>query len=129
MCHEEYRRANTDQHAPLLASRARVDRKRTVRQVRRGIQSPLDAWPRLASLAGIAVMASAVAGCGAPGEAEEASGTTFTVLYDADERIFGPYWSVDAWFLMFLPLATWDESGEAIGRLVRSWEHSRDYRT
>jgi len=62
-------------------------------------------------------------------EAEEASGTTFTVLYDADERIFGPYWSVDAWFLMFLPLATWDESGEAIGRLVRSWEHSRDYRT
>ena len=96
-----------------------------------GIHSSPGAWPRLASGAGIAAIVSAVAvaGCHGPGDAEEASAATFTVLYNADERLFGPYWSVEAWFLMFLPLATWDESGEVVGRLARSWEHSRDYRT
>lgn len=34
----------------------------------------------------------------------------------------------DADFLVFLPLATWDENGELEGRLAESWEHSPDYR-
>lgn len=51
-----------------------------------------------------------------------------TVLYDADERVFGPYWSVDAWFLMFLPLVANGENGEYVPRLARSWEHSADFR-
>ena len=102
-----------------------------MRPTRQVIRIPMKALPRLASLAGIAaiVSASAVAGCRGPGDGEEGPGSTLTVLYNADERLFGPYWSVEAWFLMFLPLATWDESGQPIGRLARSWEHSTDYRT
>jgi len=34
----------------------------------------------------------------------------------------------DADFLVFLPLATWDENWELKGRLAKSWEHSSDYR-
>ena len=52
-----------------------------------------------------------------------------TILYDADERIFGPYWSVDAWFLMFLPLVTYGDNAEFEGRLARGWESSDDLRT
>lgn len=36
---------------------------------------------------------------------------------------------MDSWFLMFLPLATYDEDGEVVGRLARSWEASDDLRT
>jgi len=55
--------------------------------------------------------------------------STLTILYDADERLFGPYWSVEAWFLMFLPLVSWDEHGEVAPALARSWEHSPDSRS
>jgi peptide/nickel transport system substrate-binding protein len=54
--------------------------------------------------------------------------SSVTVLYDADERVFGPYWSMNAWFMMFLPLVQYDESGEIGPRLAKSWEHSDDLR-
>jgi peptide/nickel transport system substrate-binding protein len=60
--------------------------------------------------------------------ASDDSAESLTVLYDADERVFGPYWSSDAWFLMFLPLVTWDERGEVAPRLAQSWERSPDSR-
>lgn len=50
------------------------------------------------------------------------------ILYIGDERIFGPYWSVEAWFLMFLPLVSRDASGEITPRLAQRWEHSADSR-
>ncbi len=31
------------------------------------------------------------------------AGRLITVLYEGDERIFGPYWSMPAWVMMFLP--------------------------
>lgn len=98
----------------------------------RGEVAPLaGVRPQFVSRAAVVALVSAVAvtGCSTPGDAGDSSDTTLTVLYNADERLFGPYWSVEAWFLMFLPLATWDESGEVIGRLARTWEHSTDYRT
>lgn len=65
-----------------------------------------------------AVAAGTVLAC-APGDAEQPMAGEVTILYDADERIFGPYWSVEAWFLMFLPLVTWDEHDEiAPGRMM-----------
>lgn len=56
------------------------------------------------------------------------AGSTVTVLIDADERLFGPYWSSDTWFLMFLPLVTFDAQGETVPRLARSWDRSADGR-
>lgn len=56
------------------------------------------------------------------------SPSSVTILYDADERLFGPYWSIEAWFLMFLPLVTWDEQGEIAPKLARRWERSADAR-
>lgn len=53
---------------------------------------------------------------------------TLVVLYkDGDERIFGPYWDVEARFLMFQPLVTEDREGRIAPALARSWEHSEDY--
>lgn len=69
------------------------------------------------------------AGCADGRDRGEPAGTTLTILYAADERLFGPYWSMDSWFLMFLPLATYDEHGEAVGRLARSWKASDDLRS
>lgn len=54
---------------------------------------------------------------------------TLTILHRADERLFGPCLSMDSWFLMFLPLVTYGEDGEVIGRLARSWEHADHHRT
>ena len=68
-------------------------------------------------------------GCGTPDETPVEDAATVTDLYEADERLFGPYWSVEAWFLMFLPLAGYDEAGNVVGRLARSWEHSSDFRS
>jgi peptide/nickel transport system substrate-binding protein len=59
---------------------------------------------------------------------EEPPESALTILYDADERVFGPWWSSDPWFLMFLPLVTHDEAGRVAPRLAESWEHSPDYR-
>ena len=66
--------------------------------------------------------------CGRPSVDDAANESSLTILYDADERIFGPYWSVDAWFLMFLPLVAWDEEGRTAPRLARSWEYTSDFR-
>lgn len=61
-------------------------------------------------------------GACAPSERPPRSGgeTTHRPL-PVDERLFGPYRSMDSWFLMFLPLATYDENGDVVGRLARSW--------
>lgn len=66
--------------------------------------------------------------CGRPGVDDTKNESSLTILYDADERIFGPYWSVDAWFIMFLPLVAWDEEGRIAPRLARSWEYTSDLR-
>ena len=60
--------------------------------------------------------------------ASDKSAESITVLYDSDERLFGPYHSDAAWFLMFLPLVTWNEHGEVAPRLAQSWERSPDFR-
>lgn len=70
----------------------------------------------------------AVLGCSSGQNRGTADPSTLTILYDADERIFAPYWSVEAQFLMFLPLAAYGERGEIVGRLARRWEHSTDRR-
>ena len=51
-----------------------------------------------------------------------------TIWYDGDERILGPSWEVNAKFLVFLPLVTFDGDLEPQGRLALRWEHSPDYR-
>lgn len=60
---------------------------------------------------------------------DDTANRSVTVLYQADERIFGPYWSVEAWFLMFLPLVAYDANGEIAPRLARAWDPSPDFRT
>ena len=70
----------------------------------------------------------AVLGCSSGQNRQTAHPPTLTILYDADERVFAPYWNVEAQFLMFLPLVTFGERGEAVGRLARRWEHSSDRR-
>ncbi|MFQ5889842.1 MAG: ABC transporter substrate-binding protein [Gemmatimonadota bacterium] len=80
------------------------------------------------SLSAFPVFAGLLAlGCSGDGQAD-ADGSTLTVLYQADERLFGPYWDVEAQFLLFLPLFSFDENGETVGRLAEAWEHSPDYR-
>jgi len=66
--------------------------------------------------------------CGRPNVDDTANQSSLTILYDADERMFGPYWSVGAWFMMFLPLVTWDADGGIAPRLARSWEYTSDSR-
>jgi len=45
--------------------------------------------------------------CGRPNADDATNESSLTILFDADERIFGPFWSVDAWLIMFLPLVAW----------------------
>ncbi|MFQ5690959.1 MAG: ABC transporter substrate-binding protein, partial [Gemmatimonadota bacterium] len=104
-----------------MAGRPRLMAHSTVRRVLRGLS--------LSSLGWACLVPFAALGCDRSPDHSGARGSTITVLYDADERLFGPYWSMPSWFLMFLPLATYDESGHIVGRLARSWEHSSDYRT
>lgn len=73
---------------------------------------------------------AAVVACGPSGDRSgTATESVITILYGADERLFGPYWSTESWFVMFLPLASIDENGETVGRLARSWEATDDFRT
>jgi len=51
---------------------------------------------------------------------------TLTVLHPDAPDIFGAGWP--AKFLVFLPLVVRTEAGEPEGRLLKSWEHSDDYR-
>ncbi len=84
---------------------------------------------RLSLLAGVSLLVGAALSCGRSDDHAGSPDSTITVLYDADERIFGPYWSMEAWFLMFLPLVTYDANGDIVGRLARSWAHSPDFRS
>jgi peptide/nickel transport system substrate-binding protein len=81
---------------------------------------------RRAFLTALSLAIAGMLGCGVEGNPDRAS--TVTVLYEADERLFGPVMPGESWFLMFLPLAEHDETGRLVGRLARSWEHSPDYR-
>ncbi len=74
----------------------------------------------------IGLLAAVATGCA--DRIEDQSASSVTVLYDADERVFGPFWSMNAWFMMFLPLVQYDENGEVGPRLAKSWEHSDDLR-
>ena len=89
-------------------------------------------WPSSLHIrlsAGLAAGTVLWAGCDRARGTDPADTSTATVLIQADERLFGPYWSIDAWFLMFLPLVSIDADGEIAPRLAASWEHSDDYRT
>ncbi len=66
--------------------------------------------------------------CRRPDDQASSDESAVTVLYIGDERILGPYWSVPAQFLMFLPLVTQDQSGQVQPRLAQRWQHSNDYR-
>jgi peptide/nickel transport system substrate-binding protein len=61
--------------------------------------------------------------------AESVAPKSITIAYCCDHRIWGPYWDMPAKFLMFQPLAAYDQDGELVGRLAESWDHSADYRT
>lgn len=82
---------------------------------------------RRAAVLGAVALAVTAAACRPA--ADHATSRSVTVLYQADERLFGPYWDMEAWFLMFLPLVADDEHGEIGPRLARSWERSADSRT
>ncbi len=45
-----------------------------------------------------------------------------------DEWMFGPAQADEPMYLVFLPLARQGPTGEIEGQLIRSWEHSDDYR-
>lgn len=67
-------------------------------------------------------------GCAGEPRGNGVEESSITILFSADERVFGPFWSVEAWFLMFLPLAKFDAEGQIVPRLARSWEHTSDSR-
>ena len=68
--------------------------------------------------------------CARDGRGNETESRRLTIhVPNGDERVLGPAWDSYAKFLMFLPLASWDERGEPTPRLAQSWEHSDDYRT
>lgn len=73
----------------------------------------------------LALVAPAFAGCATDGPWTDPV-STLTVLHPDAPDIFGAGWP--AKFLVFLPLVVRDEAGEPEGRLLRSWEHSEDYR-
>ncbi len=78
----------------------------------------------------ICFLALANAQCGGDNRRSQTDSRTLTIhVANGDERVLGPAWDIYAKFLMFLPLAGWDEGGERIPRLAKSWEHSDDYRT
>jgi peptide/nickel transport system substrate-binding protein len=81
---------------------------------------------RTSALLWIGLLAVVAGGCA--DRPDRDSGNSVTVLYDADERVFGPFWSMNAWFMMFLPLVQYDETGAIGPRLAKSWEHSDDLR-
>jgi peptide/nickel transport system substrate-binding protein len=84
-----------------------------------------------AALIGLLTMfpAATFMACERPTRDPASQGSTITLLYQGDERILGPGHDEEPKFLVFLPLAKLDANGEMEGRLARSWEHSRDYRT
>ena len=75
-------------------------------------------------LAWACLLSLALLDCGPNHARTGAKSSTLTVLYPTDEL-----WHVPAEFLLFLPLAAQSPQCKLEGRLARSWEHSRDYRT
>ncbi|MCK5447685.1 MAG: peptide ABC transporter substrate-binding protein, partial [Gemmatimonadetes bacterium] len=77
-----------------------------------------------------AVWAALCTGCGAdvPETGREGEPVTVTVLNPDYEFIFNPLWDMPAKFLLFLPMVRFDDSGEVVPSLARSWENSDDYR-
>lgn len=63
------------------------------------------------------------------GRSSSGTASTLTILYPGDGRVLGPSDDMPAKFLVFQPLVTFDEHGDVVGALARSWQHSRDYRT
>lgn len=85
---------------------------------------------RSAIKACICFIALANVQCGGDRRGTQTDSRTLTIhVANGDERVLGPAWDSYAKFLMFLPLAGWDERGERTPRLAKSWEHSDDYRT
>lgn len=80
---------------------------------------------RIRAIAVLGLTLAAV-GCGGAGERTVSTGSVLTVLHPGDRGIFSPDWP--AQFLVFLPLVERSETGERVGRLAQSWEHSADYR-
>ncbi|MCK5411912.1 MAG: hypothetical protein KAJ67_07445 [Gemmatimonadetes bacterium] len=82
--------------------------------------------------AALLLSAALLAGCGGadvPQAGRTDAPVTVTVLDPEYEIIFNPIWDMPAKFLLFLPMATFDDAGKIIPNLARSWEHSEDYRT
>jgi peptide/nickel transport system substrate-binding protein len=84
---------------------------------------------RLSCAGAVALILLSTAGCRRESRRDRAGTNTLTILYPGDERIMGPDYDMPAKFLMFQPLVTFDEHGDVVGALARSWQHSRDYRT
>ena len=80
-------------------------------------------------LVGALCVVFGVFGCRASEERGRNDRSTLTILLEADERLFAPYWSITSQFLMFLPLTAYGQGGEIVGALARNWEHSSDLRT
>lgn len=59
----------------------------------------------------------------------QSNSSAISILWTwGDERFLGPSWDADPQYLVFLPLFEENEKGELEGKLVKSWEHSPDYR-
>jgi peptide/nickel transport system substrate-binding protein len=84
---------------------------------------------RLLCAGAAALTLLSTAACRPEGRRDRAGTNTLTILYPGDEWTFGPDYGMPAQFLVFQPLVTFDEHGDVVGALARSWQHSRDYRT
>lgn len=92
---------------------------------RRQLGTPSGRPRRRAAVAAAAWSFLLLAGCGSPSERRDEP-STLTVLLPSDESSL---WNDTPRFLLFLPLAARNETGELEGRLARSWEHSPDFRS
>lgn len=100
--------------------------------------------PSSGTLLILGLAAGALLVCGPEGPRSSGSGTelepdadvalqgsgedTLVVLYQADERLLGPHWDVEAKFQVFQPLVTRDRQGRLASAMARRWTHSDDYR-
>ena len=92
------------------------------------------AGSKAATLASALLVGSCLAAACTPAEetgalADSDEPVTMTVLFPGSEMIFNPIWDMPAKFLLFLPMLTFDDEGEYVPSLARTWEHSEDYRT
>ncbi|HUP01184.1 MAG TPA: ABC transporter substrate-binding protein [Gemmatimonadota bacterium] len=74
-------------------------------------------------------LALAAAGCRRGRDRASSGGCSVTIAYCCGvEDVLNPWEDMSAKFLLFLPLARFNEEGELEGRLAKAWEHSPDYR-